>query len=295
VTGHLWTIGPTLLERVRPAPAPPGQPWTATVQDPQTGALTLHGVLADPGSSTVVVLVHGIASSPDARYVKTAATELHERGLATLRLGLRGTDRSGVDIYHAGHTADVLAAVQALESFEQVVLVGISLGGSNIGNALMEVEDARVLGGVAICPPVDLALGQKHIDRPACWVYRRHVLSGLKETWAACGAFHDTPPWTTDHSGVTTLLDWDARVVVPRFGFEDTADYYRRSSLAGRLERLRRPLVIAACPHDPMIPYAGATGAFDQDPGPAVLMEVSGGHVYGASILPAMDRLYSQL
>ena len=26
-----------------------------------------------------------------------------------------------------------------------------------------------------------------------------------------------------------------------------------------------------------------------------VLMEVPGGHVYGASVLPALDRLYSQL
>jgi uncharacterized protein len=283
VTGHLWTLLPTLAEALRPATAPAAVPWSTTVEDDVTGTLTLHGWLADPGSDTLVVLVHGIASSPDARYVKSEAARLHDRGYATLRLGLRGTDRQGQDIYHAGHTADIHAAVASLPGYSRIWLVGFSLGGSNCGNALMdEVLDPRVAGGVAVCPPVDLALGQLHIDHARRIVYRRHVLSGLKETQLACVARHGAAEgWLGDHTRVPSLAEWDARVVVPRFGFEDIQDYYRRASLAGRLHALRAPLAVLACRADPMIPFLGATRAFESAPEKALLLEVRGGHVYG--------------
>ena len=130
--GHLWTVGALLGRGLRPATAPPGLPFVATVDDPVTGPQPVSGRLCrPPGARRLVVLVHGLGGSAESSYMSLLASLGHELGHATLRLSLRGADGSGPDLYHGGLTADLHAALAdpATSVFDEFVLAGLSLGG----------------------------------------------------------------------------------------------------------------------------------------------------------------------
>jgi hypothetical protein len=101
--GHLWTIGPNLRHRLLPRAAPAATPWSTTLHDPRVGPVRLTGALARlPGARELVVLVHGLGGAIDSSYVIKAARAAAAARLESLRPSLRGADRSGAGIYHAG-------------------------------------------------------------------------------------------------------------------------------------------------------------------------------------------------
>src|SRR4051812_2692912 len=112
--GHWWTLAPSFMHSVRPAPAPEARAWSTTVsRDVPEGRapVRLSGMLRDRNNAdALVVIVHGLGGALDSHYVVRAARELDAHGFSTLRLALRGADRSGEDFYHAGLASDLEAA-----------------------------------------------------------------------------------------------------------------------------------------------------------------------------------------
>lgn len=282
---HLWTLWPLLRPSRGLPPAPPGEPWTTTVDDPVTGRVPLTGVLHRvAGARTVVVLVHGLGGSRDSRYMLPTAGAAAALGLAALRLDLRGADRRGDDLHHAGLGADVAAAIAspALAAYDAVVVLGFSLGGHLVLRyAVGEAIDPRLRAVAAVCSPLHLARAQAAFDEPSRWAYRRYILGGLAELYAAYAARHVVPHPVEEVRRVRTLRDFDRLVVVPRFGFADPDDYYRRESVASRLDHLHVPALLVAAEGDPMVPPVAIRHAVEEAPG--TRLEVRwlrrGGHV----------------
>jgi predicted alpha/beta-fold hydrolase len=183
-----------------------------------------------------------------------AARDAWSLGLASLRLNLRGADGEGGDFYHGGLTADLAAAVRDLAGrFERVFALGFSLGGHVTMRYATEVDEPSFTGCAAVCSPLDLAVGVDAIDRPSMAVYRRYVLRNLKAGFSPT-ALERSPVSPARLQGVEKLREWDSLTVVPRFGFRDTDDYYARASVGPLLSGLRRPALLVAAKHDPMIP-----------------------------------------
>ena len=299
---HFWTVYPRLRHHLlRQAPDVATEPWEAVVDDPQRGAVAVRGRLRrPPGSRAAVVLVHGLGGSSQSPYVRSAAATCEELGLATLRLGLRGSDGSGTDIYHAGLTADVAAALSApeLAGFESLHLLGFSLGGHVALRYASESPEPRLRSVAAVCSPLDLAVAQRAFDRPACWPYRAYVLRRLKGLYAAIATRAPVPTPVAEVMRVTRLRDWDRLTVVRRFGFADTDDYYTRASVAPLLPRLAVPALLVASPGDPMVPRASIAAAAAASQGRLLLRWVDGGgHVgfapdvdVGAPGPPGLER-----
>lgn len=273
-------MGPHVASTLRPPRVPAADTWRGVVDDPRRGAVGLTGRLTRHGGDLVVV-VHGLGGHPDADYVRRAAAAAHRAGASTLRLALRGADRAGHDYYHAALTADLHAALAspALADYGRVFVVGFSLGGHMTLRAATEAQlDPRVVAVCAVCPPLDLAACQLHIDRRSLAVYRRHVLQGLKAIYAGVAARGAVPVTPRRARRITTILEWDDLVVAPRHGFDDAADYYARSSAGPRLGDLRCPALVVAAAHDPMIPIASCR-PFLGAPRVTARVSRSGGHV----------------
>jgi predicted alpha/beta-fold hydrolase len=77
-----------------------------------------------------------------------------------------------------------------------------------------------------------------------------------------------------------TIREWDDRVVAPRHGFADAADYYARASVAPRLPDLRVPALLISSERDPMVPARAVRAGLAR---PAPRLETAwvpaGGHV----------------
>ena len=281
--GHLWTIAPRLRHRVRPLPIPEWQAWQTSLADPQVGTIPVSGRLRElPAGEELLVVVHGLGGSTESHYMRRAAVAAEAAGLSCLRINLRGCDRQSGDFYHAGLTADLHTAFasEALSRYGRIYLLGYSLGGHVVLRLATEAADPRLVAAAAVCAPLDLALSQQAIDAPAVWVYRRYLLGNLLEIYAAVAARRPVPLPVEEAARLRTLREWDGRIVAPRFGFVDAADYYARASVAPRLAELRIPALLLSSETDPMVPAAPVRAALK---GPVPRLDVRwlsrGGHV----------------
>jgi predicted alpha/beta-fold hydrolase len=255
VGGHAWTVWPRVRERLRPGSTPASESWAAEVRDPRVGPVKLSGRIDHvPGARGMVVIVHGMGGSAEGAYCATAALAARASGLSSLRLNLRGADGSGEDLYHIGLVDDVEAALAdgAVAAYPRLYGLGFSLGGHII------LRLAALGGGLravaAVCPPLDLAAGCAHIDHPARWAYRMHLLGGVKNVYRAVAARRPMPAPVEVVQAIKTVRTWAEKVIVPRFGFASADDYYQRMSAGPLLARMETPSLVVASTADPMIP-----------------------------------------
>ncbi len=254
---HFWTVAPDLRARIHPLAPPPSVPWAGTVADPGLGPVRLSGFLSPvPGADTVVVILHGLGGSPDRPYAVRGARAAVRRGWAALRLAQRGADRSGEDLHHGGLVADVAAAVASpeLAGYARVLLLGYSLGGHLALRTLVDSPDPRIRAGAAVCAPLDLDRGARHLDEHCAGIYRRHVLRAMAGIYAAVAARRTLPHTVAEVRRARGIREFDRLAVVPRFGYRDPEDYYATESVAPRLRRLSLPALYLGSVHDPMVP-----------------------------------------
>jgi len=255
--GHLWTVAPLAAWTLRPQPLPPFTRWTTELDDPSVGRIRLSGALhrRQSSSDSLVLVLHGLGGDIDSHYVHRAAIEVDLAGADCLRLNMRGADMSGHDIYHAGLAADLHAAIgsAALAAYRRIVLLGYSLGGHLVLRYALDEPDPRVTSVAAICPPLDLARAVAYLDSPARWPYRQHVLRALKAALVPMAARHALPTSLAKTRSITRIRQWDEQLLVPRFGYRDANDYYRRESVGPRLRDIELPSLIVGARHDPMV------------------------------------------
>ena len=254
--GHFWTLGPFLRHNLLPPTVPQWQHWETTLEDSVVGTLSLSGQLSrQAGSDTIVVIVHGLGGSATSYYARRAAVCASHAGIDSLRLNLRGADRSGDDYYHAGLTDDLDAALQstALAGYQNILLLAYSLGGNMLLRYLAGNPDPRVRAAAAVCAPIDLKPSAQAFDRPRGAFYRRHVLAGLKEIYHNVATRHEVPLPVREASKIDTIKEWDDRVISPRYGFAGAEDYWAQTSACHVLDDIEIPTLFVASERDPMV------------------------------------------
>jgi uncharacterized protein len=288
LSGHGWTIGVWLRHSVRPGIAPASSPWSVVAEDPKIGPVKLTGRIRHEASTSLVMIVHGLAGDIEAPYMIAGATAASAAGLSCLRLNLRGADRGGEDFYHAGLTADLHAAVSSeeLARYQQIFVLGYSLGGHVTLRYATDGPDPRVAAVAAVSPPLDLDLSARAFDRPSCDIYRRNVLTGLKEIYDNVARRRPVPTPVAEVHRIRKIRQWDDCVVAPRYGFRDAEHYYRSVSVASRLSELTMRSLIVFAKNDPMVPSSAVAASVERCPPETLVKWVDrGGHMAFSSKL----------
>jgi predicted alpha/beta-fold hydrolase len=259
LAGHYWTIAPALRHRARPVSGPAAEPWSLELEDPKVGRVRLRGLLRERAdASAAVVVVHGLGGTTGTHYCVAAANAAEAAGVSCLRVALRGADRDGEDLYHGGQAEDLHAVLgsTALARYTRLYVLGFSLGGHITLRYALDgaLHDPRVRAVAAVCAPLDLELGAQHIDSPSAYVYRRHVLTGLKAMYEALARRRAVATPLSRVLAVRTIRQWDELTVVPRYGFSSVARYYQEMSVGPQLHRLALPALLVQHPLDPMVP-----------------------------------------
>lgn len=282
LAGHYWTLAPVAAKLVRPRLAPPSRPWSAWVDDDALGRVRLSGAFAEVEGDGVVVVVHGLGGEIESHYMVDAAHAARAAGLSCLRLNLRGADLSGEDLYHAGLTVDVAAALRSPEllRYRRVFLLGYSLGGHIALRCALAPDDARLAAVAAVCPPLDLDRACRDLDARHRWPYRQYVLAALKAHLAAAVARDRAPVSLARARAIRTFREWDRVVIGPRFGFASPERYYAATSVAPRLGELAVPSLVVAMRHDPMVLASSVrAGLLVAAPRLELCWQERGGHV----------------
>jgi len=283
-SGHAWTVGPKMAEWLRPPRPPRSRPWRRRVDTLAGRPVCVTGQYRPRNDTdTLVIILHGLGGCADSSYCAAAADAVDRHGYATLRLSLRGADRSGDDLYHGGLTADLRATLTApaFDRYPRKLVIGYSLGGHIALRAAVDLDVSELRGVAAICAPLDLEVAQRNIDAGRLGVYREYLLRELRQLYRAVHRRGGAPTPLDRITRVRSLREWDALTVVPRFAFDDVRDYYRRASVAGDLHELERPALLVAASHDPLVPpEAIEPGLSNAGPQLTTHWLDRGGHVY---------------
>ncbi|TAJ17339.1 MAG: alpha/beta fold hydrolase [Planctomycetota bacterium] len=252
------TLAPYAANWIAPPRTSAPRPWSARVVDPRVGDVLLSGELRDPANAReLYVVLHGLGGTPRSPYCLRTIRAAEKRGAATLALALRGADRRGEDFYNIAQREDVAAALASpeLARYERIHVIGCSMGGYVALHYARGPVDPRVRSVAALCTPIDLHAAQRHIDTRGAWLYRTHVLNGLKEIYAAVVARGRFAPSEAREVGrVRTMYEWDRLAIAPRYGFESPEAYYRAFSIEPYLARLAVRTLLVAAEDDPVIP-----------------------------------------
>ncbi len=278
--GHYYTIAPVVEHAVRPLAAPAGADWETTIEDDRVGTLPVTGLFSQrPAQRGLVIVVHGLGGEADNHYTRRAARAARACGLASLRLNLRGADRSGTDFYHAGLTTEVHAVFRELsDEFDDVYLLGYSLGGHVAMRFALEGHP-KLRAVAAVCSPLDLARSAASLDQKRMAPYRRHVLSGLKEMYRALPAAAQVGVTADAADRIQSIVEWDDRIVAPRHGFGTAANYYKQMAVGPKLDEIQVPALYVGTRHDPMVLASDVEPMLERSRNVEVRWLHDGGHV----------------
>ncbi len=215
----------------------------------------------------LVVLIHGLTGNANSTYMRVSAAAHRAAGSNVLRLNLRGADGGGKAMYHAGRSEDLAQAMRHLDAPHGIHAVGYSLGANMLLKHLGEGA-GKIVKAVAVSAPLDLAGTSMRMGARRNRLYHDRLLRQMLED------AHEPPP------GISSIWEFDERIVAPRNGFKDAADYYARCSAAGFLDAVAVPTLIVHALDDPWIPPdAYLDRDWTRNPRVTPLLATGGGHV----------------
>ncbi|MDB0038438.1 alpha/beta fold hydrolase, partial [Polaribacter sp.] len=141
------------------------------------------------GSQTLVILIHGLEGSSQSKYILGATSEFNNEAIDTVAFNLRscsGEDNLLLHTYHSGKTDDVHFVVNHIidnYSYENIVLVGYSLGGNltlKYMGEFAKTQSSKIKCAVAVSVPVDLSSSSAVMSSYKNKVYMENFLKTLR-------------------------------------------------------------------------------------------------------------------
>lgn len=228
------------------------------------------------GSNTIVLLVHGLEGSSESKYMISTSRMLNQSGLDTVCMNLRGCsgeDNLLLKTYHSGKTDDIAFIVNhilATSSYEQLILVGFSLGGNLTLKYLGEYAHklpSKVKGAITVSVPIDLTASQAEMNKLKNKVYMRDFLRTMKIKLLKKAEKH--PEFKLDKDllhKATKFRHIEKQFTVPVFGFESSEDYWGKASSKPYIPKIQVPTLLINAKDDSFLseacfPYEYATGS----------------------------------
>lgn len=206
------------------------------------------------GSSTLVVLIHGLEGSSESRYMASTTKHLNNKGLDTVCFNLRGCsgeDNLLLQTYHSGKTDDLEFVVKYLlenYDYQNIIIVGFSLGGNLTLKFLGEQEDylsPKIKGGIAVSVPVDIATAEQEMDKLKNKLYMEIFFKTMKNK--VLEKAHKFPEYKLDKDKLfkaTKFRHLEELYTVPVFGFDSPQDYWVKASSKPYLSKIKRPTLL---------------------------------------------------
>lgn len=250
--GHIETIYPAVFRKVKLA----SPIKRIRLKTPDNDFLDTDWMIN--GNSKLVILQHGLEGSSDRAYIMGMAKIFHEHGYDVCAWNFRSCSQEmnlQPIFYHSGATYDLEVVVDyALQSYEDISLIGFSLGGNLTLKYLGEKKrDSRIKRAVAISVPLDLASSADIIDQPQCILYQRRFLSNLK---AKIRIKEAKMPGSMNLSALkrlSTLRGFDEHFTAPIHGFASAEEYYKINSARHFLDGIKIPTLILNAQNDPLL------------------------------------------
>ncbi|WP_147679161.1 YheT family hydrolase [Algibacter pacificus] len=239
-------------------------------------------------SDACIVLLHGLEGHAQRPYLTGAARLFNSNNIDAVSVNFRGCSGESnlkYSSYHSGATEDLVDIIQHLisvKNYSKIYLKGISLGANIILKYLGERDciPAEVKAGIAISAPCDLngACVELHKlkNKPYANRFLKHLKASLK---VKIEKFPNEMSLETFNS-IKTLRDFDNVYTSKAHGFNDAADYYKKSSSLQFIPNIKTPTLIINALNDSFLsPECYPVKEAKYNPNVYLEMPEHGGHV----------------
>lgn len=253
--GHLQTILPTLLRNVE------GVMYRRErISTPDGDFLDLDW--SAPGSDKLMLISHGLEGHSQRHYVKGMVAHANRNGWDACAWNMRGC--SGEPnrkpfLYHSGATYDldtVLHHIQTAYNYEEIFLVGFSLGGNltikYFGEQGEDLPD-EVTGAVAFSVPVDLTTSSQKLTLPQNKPYMQRFLKMLRTKIEIKEQLYPGLINSDRFGEINDFKGFDDWYTAPLHGFRNAEDYWEKASSRGFIPEIKRPLLLVNAKDDPFL------------------------------------------
>lgn len=292
--GHVQTLYPTLFRT-----PPQTSPRFERIDTPDDDFLDLDWHTAPGPTRRAAIVTHGLEGNSRKKYPLAMAAALTQGGWDVVCRNLRGCTEPNRTIfsYHSGETEDlhtVIRHVLATDRYDEIALIGFSLGGNQTLKYLGEEPGrvpAEVTQAVVYSVPCDLAGCADVLDMPSRRIYMEYFMRGLKQKTRAKAALFPGQIDITGLSRITSFWEYDDRFTGPIHGFEGASDYYEQSSSLQFLSAIRvRTLLVSATNDVFLTPSCYPTDVARHNRHLFLEMPATGGHV--GFVQFSGDKLY---
>lgn len=241
-----------------------------------------------------VLLIHGLCGSHASPYMLRFARALHQIGVRTFRMDMRGCGAAlnlARNVTHAGRSDDCLAALGSMAKFapsSPLGVVGVSLGGNQLLRAVGRVSAGldrrpnwweRLRFAVAVSPPIDLWRCSERMQRWRLRPYNRHFIDHLLKRIPTAIGQRDDFQAAIARGRPKTLWEFDDAITAPLSGFGDAQRYYHEASATRVLRENQIPTLMIAAHDDPIVPIECFTDIAGELPSTThLVMPRRGGH-----------------
>ena len=291
--GHLQTIFGNYLPRANSLPTPEAQlVEVSPATDYQISSQVLchcHWQPADVRAACpTAIIVHGLEGSSDSQYVIGNSNKLWRAGCNIVRMNMRncgGTEALAPTLYHSGLSGDVEAVMRFfvdLHQLQSVALIGYSMGGNlvlKLAGDLGKNPPPQLHSIIGISPVIDLAPSSDALHLWQNRIYEKKFVRAMLRRFRRKASLFPRAFDPNRAIGISSLRDFDERIIALYAGFSGAEDYYHRVAAARVIDQITIPTLILNSADDPFIRIAPDTRKkIIANPNITFLETAQGGH-----------------
>ena len=209
------------------------------------------------GSNCLFVISHGFEGDSKDHFIEELAVHYKEADLLVWHYRSCSGELNRLPrFYDQGDIQDVDAVInhgRKLGNYEQIFLVGFSMGGNLVINYLGSDIEHGVKGGVVFSAPMDLAAASQKLQQGANrWIEKSFVRKFKKKIERKAEVF----PTLFDLEkleNVNSLEELLAGFVLPHSGYPSTPEFYKKWSSRQFIPKIDTPLLIVNAKNDPLL------------------------------------------
>lgn len=296
---HLQTIYPSLVRKVKV------NYQRERIDLPDGDFLDLDWSYVSSKSSVrstkLIIVTHGLEGDSTRHYVTGMIKKFNDLGFDGLGWNCRscsGEMNRLPRFYHHGDVDDIRFVVNYAVSkgYEEVVLVGFSMGGSMTLRLLgdkPEIVPSQVKLGVAVSVPLDLFTSVFELYKKGRQFYMKRFIDKLgKKIKAKTEVFPNHPIINFEgYEKITNFEEFDNRYTAPLFGFKDAHDFYKKAGAKPFLKHIQKTTYIFQAINDPFLsPECLELGEASENKNVHLELIAQGGHV--GFMMPNSNETY---
>jgi predicted alpha/beta-fold hydrolase len=211
-------------------------------------------------SQSLVIITHGLEGNSANVSVQGMARAFHRAGWDSLAWNLRGCSGEAnrlLRTYHSGAWEDLECVINhAAEEYQNIVLVGFSIGGNLTLKYLGDHASAihpSIKGAVAFSVPCDLASSALVLESHINSIYMNHFLRDLRRKIREKAVAFPGGISTEGLDRIRTFREFDGTYTAPLNGFLSAEDYWAKASSKPSLRGIAVPTLLINALNDPFL------------------------------------------